>query len=38
VDGNTNMILATEMELRGKLLEKTLASFLENTPSMGNEW
>ncbi len=29
VDGNTNTILATEMDLRGERLEKTLASVLE---------
>jgi hypothetical protein len=28
VDGNTNTILATEMDLRGERLEKTLAGVL----------
>jgi hypothetical protein len=30
VDGNTNTILATEMDLRGERLEKTLASVLKD--------
>jgi thiol-disulfide isomerase/thioredoxin len=37
VDGNTNMILATEADLRGEGLEKTLAGILEKHAQMSNE-